>query len=197
MNTLSRWAAVVALALPFAAFGTVVIGQTFEQMARDTPLIVVAKAQESEARWDDDRRGISTWTNLQIIEVLKGKAPASLVVRQPGGEVGNIGAHVSGAARFAPGEEVLLFLEPPGDDAQKLIVRGLSAGKVRLGKDALGRRVATRDLRGVSFWTPDGSAPGGGGIRELGGVEELGDADAFVKRIREAVKAAQDKRGGR
>lgn len=187
---LARWAALAVIALPFAAFGTVVIGQTFEQMTRDAPLIVIGVVGEQSARWDEDRRGISTWTELKVKETLKGKAPAKLVVRQPGGVVGNIGAHVAGAARFEPGEEVLLFLEPPGDDASKLIVRGLSAGKVRLFTDALGRRRATRDLRGVAFWTPPAEGAGEPVVRELGGIEELGDADAFVQRIRNAVKAA-------
>jgi hypothetical protein len=178
--------ALAALALPLVAAATVVVGQSVEQMAKETPLIVRGIVGEQQARWDEDRRGISTWTQVAVKETLKGKAPEVLEVRQPGGEVGNIGAKVAGAARFKTGEEVLLFLEPPGDDPTRLVVRGMAAGKVLLAEDALGRKKATRDLRGLAFWVP-GAEPV---VREVGAEEDLGDADAFLRRIRTAIKRA-------
>ncbi len=183
--------ALVAFALPFAAFGTVVIAQSFEQMAKSSPQVVRGTVGAQEARWDEGRRTIHTFTQVHVTERLKGDPAGIITVRQPGGVVGTLGQTVSGAARFTEGEEVLLFLEVPGDDASALIVSGLSAGKVTLAPDALGRMRATRDLRGVAFWRAerDDAAPQ---VRELGGLEDLGDADAFLNRIRRAVSLPRE-----
>ncbi|MGA9525687.1 MAG: hypothetical protein WBV82_29785 [Myxococcaceae bacterium] len=181
------WAvALVYLAVPSLARATVVEGMTFEQLTSRVPLIVRGTVGSQEARWDEKRLKIATYTEIVISEVLKGDAPPSIIVRQPGGEVGPVGQAVSGAARFEPGEEVLLFLEPVGKEGREFVTCGLAAGKVRIAPDALGRVKASRNLRGIAFYDPEQREPV---VREVKPVEDLGDASLFLRRIRLAVKA--------
>lgn len=180
---------VVALALfvgVASAHATVVRGASVEELATTSALIVRGTVVAQQARWDEGRRRIDTFTEVRTTEVLRGDAGASILVRQPGGVVGDIGAHVAGAAKFAIGDEVVLFLETPPDDATVFIVRGLALGSVKLQQNALGEIRATRDLRGISIWTPERTpeAP----VREIDAVEDLGLAERFLTRIRSALR---------
>lgn len=192
-RTATLAAALAALLLPPGAHATVVRGLTLEQMAVQSPVIVRGTVGAQECRWDDAHRRIQTFTELQVTEALKGEVPKTLLVRQPGGVVGNVGADVAGAARFKTGEEVILFLEHPGDDPHGFIVSGLSAGKITLEKTAFGELRAKRDLRGIAFWRPEG-AERQPTVRDVNNLEDLGTADALLRRIRAAVAKAQ---GGR
>lgn len=180
-----RLCLIALVALAGVAQATTVIGETLEQMAAHAPLIVRGVVGQQQARWDDAGRRIHTFTEVKVVEQLKGEAPALVMVRQPGGEVGELGQRVAGVARFEPGEEVVLFLEQPADDASVWLVRGLGAGKIRLAVSAWGERRATRDLQGLAFWTPDPGAPE---VRPVEPVEDLGTVDQLLRRLRIAIK---------
>jgi hypothetical protein len=178
--------ALALLLLAPSARAAEVLKRSFEEMTAQAPLVVHATVASSQARRVGGR--IYTFTELRPTEALKGKPPAKLVVRQPGGEVGALGQYVPGAARFASGEEVVLFLEPAKDDPSVHLVAGMAAGKVRLERRS-GASRAIRDLRGVSQREPSGAPV----VRPLGDREELGDAEAFLGRIRQAARAAGGK----
>ncbi|HLL53745.1 MAG TPA: hypothetical protein VK447_09380 [Myxococcaceae bacterium] len=179
--------ALALLVLSPAAEGAAVPHRSFEEMTAQAPLVVRATVTASQARKVGTR--IYTFTDLRPTEALKGKAPATLVVRQPGGEVGSIGQRVAGAARFTVGEEVVLFLEPAKDDAAVQLVSGMAAGKVRLEQRG-GQTRAVRSLEGLSLRQPSGAPV----VRPVGDREELGEASAFLERIRRAARAAGGKR---
>lgn len=174
---------VVALAAG-AALATVVVSETVETMARRAPLVVRVTARQSMAGWDAAEARIWTWTELAVTEVLKGEAGPTLLVKQPGGEVGGLGQFVAGVARFTPGEDCVLFLEPASDEKGVWVVRSLAAGKVSFG-ERLGRPVALRDLSGLSFAKP------GGAVHPTDDRESLGAPDAFLARVRAAVGGAR------
>ncbi|MCC6335193.1 MAG: hypothetical protein IT380_14535 [Myxococcales bacterium] len=165
-----------------AALATVVIAQSVEDLTRGSPLVVRATAQQSMAAFDEGEAKIWTWTELTVTETLKGQAPRTLLVKQPGGEVGGLGQHVAGVARFRPGEDCVLFLEPSADERGVFIVRGLSAGKVSL-SHRLGKVLAVRDLSGLSFARAGSRDP----VRPVDDAEVLGTADAFLARVRAAA----------
>lgn len=180
---------------PAAGFATVVRAATLEQLAAQTPVIVRARVGQQQARWDDGRSRIHTFTEVLVTEALKGDVPKSLMVRQPGGVVDELGQHVDGAARFTQGEDVVLFLEAPADDASVFVVSGLASGKVKLETTALGEVRARRDLRGIAFYAPgNDQAPV---VRDVNNDEDLGTAEQFLTRIRRAIKVAAAKSGGR
>jgi hypothetical protein len=176
--------AIVGLFIALPAAATVVIAQTFEEMARTSPLVVRAKVGQVQSTWNERHTAIETWAELQVTEVLKGKTAigGTLMVRNPGGIVGGIGTYVSGAPQFATGEDALLFLEPARDAQGVWLVSALAAGKVTFQHTPLGAVRAMRDLRGIAF-----AAKGAHEMRRLEKIEDLGAPDEFLARIRKAV----------
>lgn len=179
----SRVVLLAIATLALTASATVVISESIEDMTARSPLVVRATVQQSQTSWSDGERKIWTWTELTVTETLKGKANGAILVKQPGGVVGNIGQHVAGAARFREGEDVVLFLEPATDERGVFIVRGLSAGKVAI-VDRMGAKLAVRDLDGITF-ARRGPADG---VQVVNDGELLGAPDVFLARVRRAVK---------
>jgi hypothetical protein len=177
-----------ALLLSARAEATVVLQQSFEEMTAEAHLVVRGVALRSTARWDDEGRRINTWTELRVTEVLKGSAAGTVLVRQAGGVVGGIGQSVSGAAEFREGEEALLFLVHPGDDARAYVVSSMAMGKVTLAADTFGKLRAWRDGRGMGLYEPRG-----GKVRLVDGREDLGPAEAFLSRIRSTARGGGGK----
>ncbi|MHB8876404.1 MAG: hypothetical protein ACYC8T_22145 [Myxococcaceae bacterium] len=191
MSRRTSWAlGVLALLSSASALATVVISQSIEEMAAAAPLIVHGRVGGQLTRWDDGHRTISTYTEVVTSEALKGKAPDVLLVRQPGGEVGRVGQHASGAARFKEGEEVVLFLEPARDEPTVFVVYALSAGKVSFESSALKELRAVRNLEGLVFYE---QAKDGPPRLKAVGRDDLGTRDGFLNRVRAAAgkKVAQ------
>jgi hypothetical protein len=173
------------VALPAAA--TVVIAQSYEEMARTSPVIVRAWVGQVQSAWNEGHTTIETYAEIRVTEVLKGKLKPGtiLMIRNPGGVVGKVGARVEGTPAFQPGEEALLFLEPATDVANIWLVSGLAAGKITFAKSPLGGDLrAVRDVRGLAFYDRSAGAPK---YQKVSRPEDLGSADAFITRVRKAV----------
>ncbi len=97
--------------------------------------VVVADVARVSSQWDDDHRNIVTTVEIKVQESWKGTPPADgkLVVRQPGGTVGDIEMTVVGLPRFSVGEHALLFL-------QHASLVGMGQGKRPLRWDASEKR---------------------------------------------------------
>ena len=98
------------------------------------------------------QEGKMIWTEytIQVYEVLKGEKLKEVRVRQPGGELGDVGIAVSGAVSFAPFEEVLLFLSKEEKGARDLI--GFGQGKFKIYYDKkTGKKFAHQQLEGIKF----------------------------------------------
>jgi hypothetical protein len=168
---------------PLGALASVVMSLTMEELTARSPLVVHGTVHRVESGWDDERAKIWTWAEVVVRETFKGPRLATVLVKQPGGVVGEFGQEVSGVARFTPGEEVVLFLEPAPDEDKTWVPFSLSASKVTL-VERFGGRVARRDLSGLSFAVPGKR----GVIRPVDEQETLGLADQFLARIRAAAK---------
>lgn len=169
------------------ALGTVVLSLSFEELTARAPLVVHATVRASTTDWDQERAKIWTWTELVVKDTLKGDRLSTVLVKQPGGLVGDVGQHVAGAATFAPGEEVVLFLEPAPDERGAWVPLSMSASKVTF-EDRFGVRVARRDLSGLAFATPGKQFV----AQPADEREVVSTAEAFLTRIRAATK-----RGGK
>jgi hypothetical protein len=97
--------------------------------------IIVADVAKVESRWDEGHRAIHSVIELRLQESWKGTPPGDgkLVLRQPGGSVGEIEMTVVGVASFSVGERALLFLEHG-------TVVGLAQGKRSLRWDGSSKR---------------------------------------------------------
>jgi hypothetical protein len=104
------------------------------ELAAAAEQIVVADVAKVESRWDKDHRNIYSTIEIRVWESWKGTAPADgkIVLRQPGGSVGEIEMTVVGMATFSVGERALLFLDRAG-------VVGMGQGKRQLRWDQASR----------------------------------------------------------
>ena len=94
-----------------AAQATIVPRLSLEQLAAQSDLVVHGTVVRRWADWGPSRKFIWTHHEVRLVDVLKGRAALSLVVSEPGGEIGDIGMAIAGAPRYHVGQELVLFLE--------------------------------------------------------------------------------------
>ncbi|MCA2977613.1 MAG: hypothetical protein INH37_04965 [Myxococcaceae bacterium] len=169
--------------LPLAASATVVLAMSMEEMTVRSPVVVRGVVHRVDPQWTEGRTGIWTYAEVVVKEVLKGGARATVLVKQPGGVIGDVGQRVSGVATFAPGEEVVLFLEPAADEPHTFVPYAMAASKVTLA-NRRGVQVALRDLSGLSFARYGEKNL----VQPVDEREVLGTAEAFLARVRAAAK---------
>jgi hypothetical protein len=83
---------------------------SFNQMADSSELIVSGTVTRTWADWDPDHKYIWTHYELAVSATHKGIAGQTVDIAEPGGRVNGIGMNISGAAGYAVGEKVLVFL---------------------------------------------------------------------------------------
>jgi hypothetical protein len=113
------------------------IHQDVPELSRLADTVIRGTVLRTEGRWSGDRRTIFTEVEIQVAETLKGRARKSVIVRERGGVVGNIGQRVDGVASFQKGEEVVVFLARKPDDS--FAVEGMAQGKFRVERTSDGR----------------------------------------------------------
>ena len=95
-----------------------------------------------------------------------------VVVRQPGGEIGDMGYNVAGAATFNGGEEVFVALHDTDQHQSIKEVVGLASGKYRVEKTTNGETVLINGL----------------GLPVTGGNGELLGPEEFTKLLKRVAK---------
>src|SRR6185295_17364258 len=113
----TRWMTttlVAAVALASSAAATEF--RTFDRadQVRGSEAIVTGRILSVRSQWSADRSAIVTEADVAIDEVWKGAVGDRLSVRTFGGRVGNVALEVEGAAQFATGERVVLYLRHSG-----------------------------------------------------------------------------------
>jgi hypothetical protein len=116
----------------------------FPDTVRSAPNIVRGRIGKSEAQWvtlADGSKRLFTFYDVEVTEAFKGKAKNGTIrVRELGGEKDGVGLHVSGAANFALGEDVVVMLGNSVDGAENTYpLSGMMMGKYSLEKGADGK----------------------------------------------------------
>lgn len=121
---------------PPRAEATVLRGLSLEQLCAGSQQILRGTVLETRARWQGGR--ILTAVTLRVDRALSGtrRAGQRVTFYRLGGEVGGIGQRVIGAARFRPGEQVIVFLRARQG---RLRVHGMFQGKLRVIPTAAGK----------------------------------------------------------
>lgn len=169
-----KWAYCFPLALLIAgnAAATSVPKLSFEELTDRSEMIVSGDVTRSWAEWDSEHKYIWTHYELSVSGVQKGAPGATVVLSEPGGEVGLQGMAIAGAVVYRPGDRVLVFLQrmPNG----YLRTTGWSQGKYLV--DGTGRLHAETSLRGPEVITAQKAAAAPASLRSLDGmaVTELG-----------------------
>lgn len=135
---------------------------------------VVRVASVDRAAGRNEGKAVTEYS-VQVEEVLKGTiANGTVTVRVPGGLGPNgMALKIYGAPRFAAGERALLFLEPTGDGAYR--VMHLLLGAFHEVREA-GHQLAVRDLAEAREVRKTEA-----GIQEGPGTDRLRDFDAFAR----------------
>jgi hypothetical protein len=117
---------VAIAALP--AVASVAVPASVEDLARASDVVVRGHVSSTASEWRGGR--IFTFAEIETASVWRGSAPSRTRVLTPGGAVGRIGQRVDGAAAFAAGEDVVVFLTRAEADAFR--VTGMAQGKFLL-----------------------------------------------------------------
>lgn len=142
-------AAALAAWLGLAATASASIRVSDDALARASAAAVQGRVVALRSAWDPDADTIYTFVAIDVTASwgLEG-APTRVVVKQLGGVVGDTAFVVGGQARFAVGEDVLVFLDVrPRDNT--LSVAGLEQGKWLLDSAAPAAATASREMRGT------------------------------------------------
>lgn len=144
-----------AVATVSVARATTIVDRGIEGLAQRAERVVLARVTGQSVRVEQTGRALRlvTETTLAVEQDVAGPSGEhSLTLVQPGGTawIGGEPRHhrVDGAARFEPGERVLVFLERAGDG--RLVVAGMALGKFTIAADPqTGELTATRAAAGV------------------------------------------------
>lgn len=166
-----------AVMLVTPAFGTTMIPLDLPAMSTRAEAVVAGRVEETHAAWTSDHEAIYTDVTIVVDRVLAGPLAVGqhVVVRREGGSVDGIAMKVYGAASFAKGEDVVVFLERRG--ASRYVV-GMAQGKLALLTDAMGVRHLGRDLSEVAYTRPTNAAE-----RAVGKIATLDELAAEIARI--------------
>jgi len=107
-----------------------------EQLVQASTDIVRGHVANQESRWNETNTQIVTLTTIVVDERIKGRAPATVVVEQPGGTVGDMRSDATGTVRFQEGGDYVLFLEPAKLNPSRRTVVGMIQGAYRIYRDA-------------------------------------------------------------
>lgn len=104
-----------------------------QQLAQSADAIRLGEVTAQWSSWDPQKKMVYTYVKLKVSETVKGQAHEEILIKQPGGEVGNVGMRVHGMAVFKKGERALVFLKKGDGDYPSLV--GMSQGKYRVVRD--------------------------------------------------------------
>ena len=123
------------------AAATTLLRMSLSQMAQAADTIVRGRCIGISSRWDAG--SIWTFADVDLVETLKGSPPARIIVRLPGGRVGNLATHLDAAPSLKPGDEKILFLEktPANDYA----VTAWAEGAFRISRNSRGEETVTQE----------------------------------------------------
>jgi hypothetical protein len=98
--------------------------------------VVRGHVLDVRSAWNDEGTAIFTYVTLQVTGRLHGKADNQLVIRVPGGTVGDFTSVMEGAPAFEPGDDVVAFIARWFDGVP--MVAGYAQGLSRVHPDRLG-----------------------------------------------------------
>ncbi len=121
---------------------TTLVRLSLDQLAAGSDAVARVNFSGAQSRWENG--SIWTVTTAQVVETMKGKLPAEILLRLPGGRVGHLTSKVEGTPKFIPGDDAVVFLKrtPAGG----FTVAGWVEGTFRISRDPrTGSQTVTQD----------------------------------------------------
>lgn len=172
--------AAVALVVSIAtsAHATTLVRMNLAQLVRASREIVRAKCVANTTGWDAGE--IWTFVTFEVQESWRGSASGEIKVRVLGGRTAQFTSWISGAPRFQPGEEVVLFLEPT--DRGDYSVVSWQQGTFRIHRPVgSGEGIITQDTAAFETFDPATHRFSANGVRRMGITEFRSKVEASIK----------------
>lgn len=127
------------------ALATTVVVPPDDDLIIGARAIVRGKVLSVGSGFDEQQSRIFTYITLRVREVIKGHiAERTIILKEPGGQVGTQGSIIFGTPQFKPDEEVFLYLDTWNDGS--LRVHQMYLGKFSIINDPkTGQRLAVRE----------------------------------------------------
>ena len=119
-----------------------------KKLSKGADVILTGKVSNLKSNWNKNKTRILTEATLQVDEYIKGNSGSnSIVVKYPGGEVGDVGELYTHMPRFSKDEEVLVFLKKDEKEKSFKVYEG-EDGKISVIKDAKsGEKVTSSNVK--------------------------------------------------
>lgn len=181
---------------PLLVRATTVVPPEFSQLVNESDYIVRAVVKSVTAEWRENQGGrhIFTFVELEVREVIAGTPPQPLILQMLGGKVGGEEMTVSGAPKFAVGDEDVLFIQGNGRNISPLFA--IMHGRYRIMKEkgrdreyvTRSNRVPLQDTAEVALPMAEGAAVEMQ-LRMKSAAQALTPAQ-FVERVKASVNPA-------
>ncbi len=145
----------VLFALGAVCAATTVVPMSIEKLTAQSTHVLHARALDHHSAWNAERTRIFTYTRFQVLNTLKGSAPAVISVKQLGGHADGYNMKVAGVRYWQNGDEAVLFLQQQADST--FAVTGLMQGDFRLAPQASGQIVVTNGVADANELAADGT----------------------------------------
>jgi hypothetical protein len=134
----------LACAAAIVAGGSLALGSTFLKVDIPTlrgmsEAVVRAHVVDVRSSWNDEGSAIFTYVTLEVKGRLSGRTDNELVVRVPGGTVGNFTSVMEGAPEFTVGDDIVAFIARWDDGAP--MIAGYAEGVSTVKVDGIGNAV--------------------------------------------------------
>ena len=157
---------------------TTIVPVTVEHLTRESTHVVEATALDSWSDWNSQHTLIFTYTRFQVSRALKGEAPQTIIVTQPGGSAGHYTQRVAGVRHWKAGETAVLFLRPSDTPDGTFQVTGLMQGNFLMNASPTGHVTVSNGVPEVSSYEAGTVTTYRGAVMTL---------DQLESRVRKAV----------
>jgi hypothetical protein len=137
---------------------TTLVPVSVERLTQESSHVVEAQASQSWSQWNPQHSLIFTYTKFQVERTLKGQAPATIVVKQPGGSAEGYTQKVAGVRHWRTGDQAVLFLRPSQEMDGTLEVTGLMQGNFLIHKSDTGETMVSNGVPDVSSYQASSNA---------------------------------------
>ena len=129
------------------------VRKSIEELTSQADSILIGEVKKIESQWNEERTLIYTYVTISVKQYTKALSRQEqieeIIVKVPGGEVGDIGLKVSDTPQFREGEEVFLFLR--SEEVPVFLVAGLFQGKYTIEEGRVKNRILGLEVPLDSF----------------------------------------------
>lgn len=138
-QVLATIAALLVAAVAATSQASTFLREEIPSLTRSSESVVQARVIDMQSAWNPEQTYIFTRVTLKVLRTFSGEAPATIVVRVPGGTVDGYTVEMHGAPKFALNENVVVFLDRWDDGVP--MVNGYFQGLARVETDRGGNLV--------------------------------------------------------